>query len=270
MKSVIYNKYNLLLDYLKSLKSVVLAYSGGVDSTFLLKATKDSQIDSLAVIGKSPTMPSEDLKTALEIVNVLETKYELIDTDELRDQNFTGNLPDRCFYCKDGLFKKIKEIALNHGYSNIIDGSNADDTDDYRPGLKARELYNVLSPLMETGFHKDEIRFLSKEFGLFTWDKPSSPCLSSRFPYGERITIDGLKMVEEAENVLKRMDFKVVRVRKHGNTARIELKEEDIIKLLDQKLRKKVLSSLRDIGFLYVTLDLEGYQSGKMNRTIDE
>ncbi len=262
-------KYALLTEYLKSLESTVLAYSGGVDSTFLLSVLSDSPVRSLAVVARSPSMPQEDLQTVLYMVEKFHVPHRIIHTEELEDENFVNNPPDRCFYCKRELFQKLRDISVNEGYKHIIDGSTSDDLSDYRPGLRAKELYHVKSPLMEVGLGKEEIRRLSKEQGIETWDKYSSPCLSSRLPYGEKISLESLKMVGESERILREMGFGELRVRKQGDTARIELSQQDIEKFLDKPVRDTIVSSFKRIGFLYVTLDLEGYQMGKLNRILE-
>ncbi|MEO5361811.1 MAG: ATP-dependent sacrificial sulfur transferase LarE [Nitrospirota bacterium] len=262
------DKYKALLTYLRGLEGVVLAYSGGVDSTFLLMAVRDSGIAALAVTAVSPSTPSSDLTTALDMVNSISSAHEIIHTDELKDKNYTSNTPDRCFYCKSELFKKLKAIAEAKGLPHVIDGSNADDLGDYRPGLRAKAGYGVKSPLAELGLTKADIRELSRLYGLKTWDKPSSPCLSSRFPYGEQITINALHMVEQAELILKKLGFTTMRVRKHGDMARIELPEMDIEKAVSPEIKETIIRRLREIGFLYVTLDMEGYQSGSLNRVL--
>ncbi len=261
-------KYNHLIDYLKSLESVILAYSGGVDSSFLLSCLKDSSINALAVIAKSPSMPFDDLETALNMVKALDCEYRLIETNEFNDKDFTNNPPDRCFYCKKELFSKLRDMAIGEGYKHVIDGSTCDDLNDYRPGSKAKEMFNIKSPLIDAGLKKEDIRQLSRKKGLDTWDKPSSPCLSSRIPYGEKIDLKSLKMIERAESILKEFGFKELRVRKQGGTARIEPDEKDINKFIDNDIRKEIVSSFKNIGFHFITLDLEGYQTGKLNRGI--
>ncbi|MBF0472648.1 MAG: ATP-dependent sacrificial sulfur transferase LarE [Nitrospirae bacterium] len=260
-------KYERLIEFLKSKKNGILAYSGGLDSTFLLYAIKESGISAAAVIGKSVTMPKNDLATALQMIEIIGIQHRIIETSELTDENFISNPPNRCFYCKNALFGALTKIANVEGFTNIFDGSTIDDLNDYRPGLKAKELHNVISPLIIADLNKDEIRQLSKEKGLKTWNKPASPCLSSRLPYGERITTSALTMIESAEGVLRELGFtNNLRVRHHGNLARIELDSIDIIKAIDNT--SQIVKKFREIGFLYVTIDIEGYVSGKLNRAI--
>ncbi|MBF0456979.1 MAG: ATP-dependent sacrificial sulfur transferase LarE [Nitrospirae bacterium] len=260
------DKYEALLTYLRGLEGVVLAYSGGADSTFLLMAVRDSGVSALAVTAVSPSMSSSDLNAALDMVSAISVAHEIIHTDELNDENYSSNTPDRCFYCKSELFKKLKDIATAKGLPHVIDGSNIDDLGDYRPGLRAKASYGVISPLAEVGLTKAEIRQLSRCKGLKTWDRPSSPCLSSRLPYGEQITVSALRMVEQAEVVLKDLGFVNLRVRKHGDMARIELMDEDIAKAVRAEIKEVIIQRFREIGFLYVTLDMEGYRSGSLNR----
>ncbi len=261
-------KYETLLEFLRSLDSALLAYSGGVDSTFLLKAAVDSGMNYLAVTAVSPTMPSTDRRNAQDIVAELGANFEMINSDEMEDENFVSNPVDRCFHCKSNLFDKLTALAKKRDYKVVLDGSNMDDLGDYRPGMEAKKKFQVVSPLIEVGVTKDEIREISRRLNLKTWDRPASPCLSSRFPYGERIDLKGLDMVERAELKLKDLDFRVVRVRKDGDTARIELSPEDIPRLMEDRVRDVIVPFFKEVGFVYVTLDLEGFQSGKLNRLV--
>lgn len=254
-----------LISILKDMESVIVAYSGGVDSTFLLKTAALSDIRTMAVTAVSPTMPEHDLGDAEDMARTIGVRHMIIRSEELESSDFTKNPPDRCFYCKDELFGKLGDIAMSGGYRYVADGSNPDDMDDWRPGRKAAEMHNVRSPLIEAGIDKQRIRELSKVLGLRTWDKPSSPCLSSRFPYGVTITIEALRQVEDAEKFLKSIGFNELRVRHHRDTARIELREDDIQKMADPGIRKSVTEKLRGLGYKYVCLDLEGFRSGKLN-----
>jgi uncharacterized protein len=247
------------------LGSAVIAFSGGVDSTFLLKAAALSGMKALAVTGNSPTMPEQDLLDAKAVAKAIGFPHVIIETSELGNDDFRKNPPDRCFHCKSELFGRLRDIAESEGYVHLLDGGNLDDADDWRPGRKAALENGVRSPLVEAGLRKEDIRDLSRALGLHTWDKPSSPCLSSRFPYGESITVEALRRVEEAEKFLKSFGFRELRVRHHGDTARIELREEDIIRMLDPGIRTAVTERLRSLGYTFVSLDLEGFRSGKMN-----
>ncbi|MBF0567937.1 MAG: ATP-dependent sacrificial sulfur transferase LarE [Nitrospirae bacterium] len=261
-------KYEALLTYLRGLEGVVVAYSGGVDSTFLLMAVRDCGVAALAVTGVSPSTPSSDLDTALDMTKSISVAHEVIRTGELEDERYADNPPDRCFYCKSELFKKLKAIAEAKSLPHVIDGSNVDDLGDYRPGLRAKALYGVKSPLAEVGLTKGEIRELSRQKGLKTWDRASSPCLSSRIPYGEQITVSALQMVEQAETALKELGFGAMRVRRHGDMARIEFLDADIEKAVRPEIKEAIVRRLRDIGFLYITLDMEGYRAGSLNRVL--
>ena len=261
-------KFNDLLSTLRNAESAVLAYSGGVDSSFLLKAMKLSGIRFLAVTAFSETMPEKDLNDAVSFAKEINVKHHIIHTDELSNESFVSNPPDRCFFCKEDLFKKLRKIAKDNNYEHIFDGTNTDDLSDYRPGIKAAALYGVKSPLAESGFSKGDIRSMSRELGLSTWDHPSSPCLSSRFPYGRRITISGLRQVEKAEEYLRELGLREVRVRNHGEIARIEVNEKNITTFLEPENRRKITKALKAMGFSFVALDLEGYISGSMNRSL--
>lgn len=260
-------KLSLLKNLLKEMGSVLIAYSGGVDSTFLLKVASEILGNKvMAVTARSETYPSSEINDVLDMISTLGVKHRFIETDELQNPSFFENPPERCYYCKKELFGQLTAIAKEEGYNYILDGSNLDDTADFRPGMKAAEEIGIRSPLKEVGLEKDEIRILSMLMGLPTWDKPSSPCLSSRFPYGVRITKESLKMVEEAENFLKELGFNQVRVRHFGDIARIEVEKEDIEKLLKYGL--KVMERLKSLGYTYVCLDLEGYRAGRMNEVL--
>lgn len=261
-------KYSDLLSLLQNSNSAVLAFSGGVDSSFLLKAMKDSGIRFLAVTGSSGTIPQKNILSAVSFAKELEVEHIVIETGELMIEEYTKNPPERCFYCKNELFGKLKIIAEENNYEEIFDGTNADDLTDHRPGRKAAALHGVKSPLSECGFTKDEIRKASKELGLDTWDKPSSPCLASRFPYGQRITEPALRQIEKAEELIRDLGIKEVRVRYHEDTARIEAAEEDMQILMNQENRLMIIESLKALGFKFVSLDMEGYRSGSLNRVL--
>ncbi len=262
------NKLKKLIEILKDMQSAVLAYSGGADSTFLLKTMQLSDIRTLAVTAASEITPSNDLLTAKSVAEELGMQHRIIKTDELSKEEFVSNTPDRCFVCKDIRFKKLKEIAMSEGYRFVLDGSNSNDLDDYRPGKKAAEKYGVRSPLIEAIFSKKEIREFSQTLGLSTWDKPSSPCLSSRIPYGRRITKEALTRIEKAEDFLRSLGFHEIRVRDHGSIARIEVEEDKIGLLLTPERRKIISEKLKSIGYEFISLDLDGYKSGSMNRVL--
>ena len=264
----VFRKFDDLLSSLRLAESAVLAYSGGVDSSFLLKAMAVSGIRFLAVTAFSETMPEKDFNHALSFTKETGVEHLVIHTDELSNESFVSNPPDRCFFCKEELFRKLREIAAKTSCEHLFDGTNIDDLSDYRPGLKAAALYGVRSPLAESGFAKEDIRRMSRELGLSTWDRPSSPCLSSRFPYGRRITISGLRQVEQAEEFLREFGLQEVRVRNHGDIARIEVGEKDMQVLLAADNRRKIAEALKALGFSFVSLDLEGHISGSMNRTL--
>ncbi|HOK56529.1 MAG TPA: ATP-dependent sacrificial sulfur transferase LarE [bacterium] len=261
-------KLKKLKDYLKKLKRVVIAYSGGVDSTFLLNVALNTlgKENVIAVIGISPTYPNEERKFAVNFCKENGIKYIEVETEEFKDSNFLKNPPDRCFWCKKELFGKIEEIRKNLNFKYIIDGTNKDDEKDYRPGEKAKKIYNVISPLKECGFTKKDIRELSKELNLPTWNKPQMACLASRIPYGEKITEEKLKRINEGEKFLYSLGFKIVRIRDYNELARIEVDKNEIEKLI--KFKEKIIEKLKKIGYKYITVDLEGYRTGSMNEVL--
>lgn len=266
-----YEKYNKLKEYISEFGSAVIAFSGGVDSTFLSKVCSDVLKDkALAVTATSSTYPEREFKEALKLAEEIGIRHKVIKSEELDIEGFSKNPINRCYYCKSELFSKLINVAKEEGLKYVFDGTNADDTGDFRPGRKAAKELGIVSPLLECGITKDDIRFLSKELGLPTWDKPAYACLSSRFPYGEEITVKKLSMVEMAENFLIDLGFSGFRVRHHGDIARIELRREQIGRMLDNELRDNVVKKLKEIGFKYIALDLEGYRTGSMNEPYAE
>jgi len=246
---------------------VLVAFSGGVDSTFLLFAAKEAlgAENVLALIAQSPTYPVEEIEQAIKIADNLGIKCLIIDTEEFQDENFVSNPQDRCYFCKKELFAKLKELAGEKGIEQVLDGSNLDDLSDYRPGARAKSEFGIRSPLQEVELTKEEIRQLSKAAGLPTWDKPSMACLSSRIPYGTRITQDILYKIGEAEKFIRSLGLKQVRVRHHDVMARIEVEPDEIPIVLRDSIRSKITTKLEELGYFFVALDLKGYRTGSMN-----
>jgi uncharacterized protein len=270
-KAGIKAKYNHLRDIIMEMDSVAVAFSGGVDSSFLLKVAHDILGENaIAVTARSCSFPERELNEARIFCAKEDIKHCICRSEELEIEGFSQNPKNRCYLCKSELFTKIWDVARRNGVSSVAEGSNVDDEGDYRPGLKAVSEYKVRSPLREAGLKKDEIRALSKMLDMSTWNKQSFACLSSRFVYGESITVKKLKMVELAEQLLLDMGFRQVRVRIHGDIARIELEPDELIMLLDAGRRSDVLSRLKELGFSYVTLDLQGYRTGSMNEVLPE
>lgn len=264
------DKYKKLQEIIKEMGSVVIGFSGGVDSTLLAKVAHDVLQDkAIAVIGRSETYPEDELNEAIKLAEMIGIRYKIVDTKETDNLKFAENPPDRCYYCKTELFSKLKEIAIEEKIEWIADGTNVDDLGDYRPGLIAVKENNVRSPLLEAGLTKKEIRELSRALGLPTWDKPSFACLSSRFPYGLPIDREKLKKIDKAESFLRKSGLKIVRVRYiDENTVRIETGKEEFKKFFDDEFRIKVVKELKNLGFIYITLDLEGYRTGSMNEVL--
>ncbi|NOY64082.1 MAG: ATP-dependent sacrificial sulfur transferase LarE [Nitrospirae bacterium] len=248
---------------------VCVAFSGGVDSTFLLRVARDVLGERvIAVTATSPTYPESELREAIELAESMNVRHLVISSNELEIPGFSENSTNRCYHCKNELFRKLKTIAEEHGIGNVVDGSNHDDTRDFRPGRRAARELGVRSPLSEAGLTKKEIRYLSKQLGLRTWNKPSFACLSSRFPYGERITEEKLRKVERAERFLRELGFTQFRVRHHNGIARLEFLPEEMSFFNDADLRVRIDTELKRIGFNYVTVDLLGYRTGSMNEVI--
>jgi len=262
-------KEAILLERLRALGSAVVAYSGGVDSAYLLWAAQTALgSHTLAVIGRSDTYARSELEGALAEAGRIGARVRVVSTAELEDPRFRDNPPDRCYHCKSELFTKLAALALAEGFATVLDGTNADDRSDYRPGRRAGEERGVLSPLAEAGLTKAEIRLLSRRAGLTVWDKPAMPCLSSRFPYGAKITSEKLHQVEEAEAWLRGRGYRECRVRHHGDVARIEVAAADLERLTQEPDRTLASQALRALGFAYVTVDLQGFRSGSLNEVL--
>lgn len=260
--------YRRLLGIIASHKAVAVAFSGGVDSSFLCKAAQDALGDkAIAITMVSPMMPTADLETAHEIAAQVGIRHLLVEDKEL-DEPVAANPINRCYHCKKIEFGRIAELAREHGISVVLDGSNLDDEGDYRPGLTALAEQGVCSPLRLAGLRKADIRALSRELGLPTWDKAASACLGSRVPYGDRITIEKLRSIDAAEQVLRKQGFRQCRVRHHGDIARIEVAPEERSAFFNLELLDTVSQQIKAAGYRYVCLELEGYAMGSLNRVL--
>ena len=264
-------KYANLKEDIRQKGELVVAFSGGVDSTFLIKLAYDvlGEDNVLAVTSRSETYPQKQLEEAKELAEQIGVKHLITYTSELENERFAQNDKLRCYYCKHELFSEVIRIAKDEGYKHVADGSNYDDhLHDYRPGMKAAAELEVCSPLKEAEFTKEDIRIISKKLGLSTWDKAAFACLSSRFPYGDEIKIESLSMVDKAEEFLQKYKFSQLRVRHHDeNTARIEILPEDMPFLLEK--REEIIEYLKEIGYIYITMDIQGYRTGSMNEVLE-
>ena len=262
-------KMNALKAVLEDMGTVIVAYSGGVDSAFLSAVANDVLgQNALAVTAESPSLAPSELREAVALAERLGLNYRVIQTLEVERDDYATNDPNRCFFCKDELYTHLMRFASEEGYSNVANGTNMDDLGDFRPGQNAAKQYGVRSPLVEAELSKAEIRELSKGMDLPTWDKPAQACLSSRIPYGTTVTVEALTRIAQAEEYLHELGIRQLRVRHHDTLARIELEPEDFMTLMDDDLRKQVVDKFKSIGYLYVTLDLQGFRSGSLNEVL--
>jgi len=267
-------KKKILESRLSKLDSLAVAFSGGVDSTLLLAVAanifqaKGKNDQLIAITADSPVHPRQDIRIAESFAKDNHIHHMIVKTDEMNSPEFMSNSPDRCYVCKKLIFGSIIKIASDQCINHVAHGVNVDDRGDYRPGMKAAMEMNILSPLLDAGLTKNDIRQLSKQMGLPTWDKPASGCLATRIPYGETIDLKKLRMVELSENVLTDLGVKACRVRNYGELAKIEVLPDELENLLKPSVRNQIIKAFKTIGFLYVSVDLEGYQSGRLNRSV--
>lgn len=259
------DKAGALRDLLRTMRSVVVAYSGGVDSAYLACVAHEVLgAGALAVTADSPSYPRRHRDMAVDIASRFQLRHEIIRTNEMERPEYRANPSNRCYFCKHELYSHLTRVAAALG-AVVVDGNNADDRGDYRPGRQAAREFGVRSPLDEVDLTKDEIRALSREMGLPTWDEPASACLSSRIPYQSEVTGEKLRMIEGAEEALKRLGFRVCRVRHHDDLARVEVGRDELLRALEPEINRAVVRELKAIGYRYVTLDLQGYRTGSLN-----
>ncbi len=267
------SKLENLKNFISNYSSAIIAYSGGTDSSLIAKLANDvlGNKNTLVVIAVSPSLNQKEFKLAINLAETNNWNFKPIFTEEFDNDNYLKNDLSRCFYCKFELYEKLEKIFDNENYQAIFNGTNFDDLGDFRPGLDAAKKKNIVSPLVKCKITKNEVRQIAKIIGLANWDKPAQPCLSSRVPYGVRISMDSLKRIEKAENFLSDIGFSNFRVRMHGDLAKIEVSEKDFVKFSNYQLREKIVSSLKKFGFKFVSLDLMFFSSGNLSRAqIDE
>ena len=263
-------KFEQVLGLIRAMRRVIVAFSGGVDSTVVLKVALEAlgRENVLAATGVSPSLPQRELQSVKELAEILSAPLELIQTSEMDSPNYTANPSNRCYYCKTELYSKLTELAAAKNYNTILNGLNLDDTGDHRPGMSAAKEWNIRSPLLEARLSKADVRALANRLNLPNWEKPALACLSSRIPYGTAVTIQSLSQIERAEDFLRDHGFANLRVRHHTNLARIEVDCDDLPRLLEEPLRTSLINHFKQLGYTYVTLDLQGFRSGSGNETL--
>lgn len=263
------NKIDQVKTILAEMDRALIAYSGGIDSTLIAKIAFDVLGDNaIAITADSPSLLPEDLEEAKMQAKIIGISHRIIQTHELDDPNYSSNPVNRCYFCKSELYDQLKPVAVEMGFPYVVDGVNADDLQDYRPGIQAAKERGTRSPLAEAGLSKLDIRVATQELGLPWWDKPAQPCLSSRFPYGEEITVEKLRRVGQAERYVRKLGYRTLRVRSHGETARIELPSSEIQQFISQVDLPSLIEAFKSFGFIFISLDLEGFQSGKLNQVL--